>query len=46
MSEHGHMDFLWPIMEVEEEIEMLEEYRESLTKKLERINARLKALKH
>jgi hypothetical protein len=47
--EHWHerrpMGFPWPIMDVEEEIKMLEEYKEALTKRLEKINKRLEALK-
>jgi len=37
--------FPWPMMDVEEEIRVLEEYREALTKELEKINKRLEALK-
>jgi len=33
------------LMDVEEEIKMLEEYKEALTKELERVNKRLEALK-
>ena len=46
--EHKHMrmGFQWPIIDVEEEIKMLEEYKEALTKELEKINRRLEALKH
>ncbi|MDI9620246.1 MAG: DUF5320 domain-containing protein [Candidatus Nezhaarchaeota archaeon] len=47
--EHKHMHhagFPWPIMDVEEEIKMLEEYKEALTKKLENVSKRLEALKH
>jgi hypothetical protein len=46
--EHKHMrmGFPWPTMDVEEEIKMLEEYKEALTKELEKINKRLEALKH
>jgi len=46
--EHRHMrmGFPWPTMDVEEEIKMLEEYKEALTKELEKINKRLEALKH
>jgi citrate lyase synthetase len=46
-EEHNmrHMGFSWPIMDVEEEIKMLEEYREALTKQLEKVNKRLEALK-
>jgi prefoldin subunit 5 len=32
-------------MDVEEEIKMLEEYREALTRSLEKVNKRLEALK-
>ena len=39
------MGFPWPTMDVEEEIKMLEEYKEALTKELEKINKRLEALK-
>jgi hypothetical protein len=44
--EHEPMIFPWPMMDVEEEIKMLEEYKESLTKELEKINKRLETLKH
>ena len=44
--EHMRMGFPWPTMDIEEEIKMLEEYREALTKELEKINKRLEALKH
>ncbi len=40
-----HAGFPWLIMEVEEEIKMLEEYKEALTKRLEKVNKRLEALK-
>jgi len=40
-----HMGFPWPIMSIEEKIKMLEEYREALTKRIEKINKRLEALK-
>jgi prefoldin subunit 5 len=33
------------MMDVEEEIRVLEEYREALTKELEKVNKRLEALK-
>lgn len=36
-----HAGVPWPIMDVEEEIKMLEEYKEALTKKLEKVNKRL-----
>jgi hypothetical protein len=34
-----------PLISVDEEVRMLEEYREALTKQLEKINKRLEALK-
>ena len=40
-----HMGLPFPLMDVEEEIKMLEEYREALTKRLEKVNKRLEALK-
>lgn len=43
--ERRHADFPWPLMDVEEEIKMLEEYKEALTKRLEKVNKRLEALK-
>ncbi|MEM2104289.1 MAG: DUF5320 domain-containing protein [Candidatus Bathyarchaeia archaeon] len=43
--ERVHHGFPWLIMDVEEEIRMLEEYREALTKRLEKVNKRLEALK-
>jgi hypothetical protein len=43
---HGHhMGLPFPLMDVEEEIKMLEEYKEALTKRLEKVNKRLEALK-
>jgi len=48
MHEHKHIHhagFPWPIMDVEEEIKMLEECKEALTKRLEKVNKRLEALK-
>jgi len=39
------MGFPWPVMGVEEEIKMLEEYREALTKRLGEVNKRLEAMK-
>jgi len=42
---HGPMRFPWQIMDVEEEIKMLEEYKEALTRSLEKVNKRLEALK-
>jgi hypothetical protein len=44
-DEYCLMGFPWPIMDVEEEIKMLEEYRQALTKRLEKVNERLEALK-
>ena len=41
----GPMRFPWQIMDVEEEIKMLEEYKEALTRSLEKVNKRLEALK-
>ena len=46
---HGHeicMDCHLPLMDVDEEIKMLEEYKEALTKRLEKVNKRIEALKH
>ncbi len=43
--EHEPMGFPWPVMGVEEEIKMLEEYREALTKRLGEVNKRLEAMK-
>ena len=40
-----HAGFLWSIMDVEEEIKILEECKETLTKRLEEVNKRLEALK-
>ncbi|MGB9714584.1 MAG: DUF5320 domain-containing protein [Candidatus Bathyarchaeales archaeon] len=40
-----YMDLPFPLMDVEEEIKMLEEYRETLTRQLEKVNKRLEALK-
>jgi len=34
-----------PLMDVEEEIKMLEEYKDALTKQLERVNKRLEGFK-
>lgn len=36
---------LWPIMDIEEEIDFLEEYREALERELERVRRRLETLK-
>jgi len=35
-----------PLTDVNEEIRMLEEYKDALTKQLERVNKRLEGLKH
>ncbi|MGC8939294.1 MAG: DUF5320 domain-containing protein [Candidatus Bathyarchaeia archaeon] len=40
-----HMGLPFPLMDVEEEIKMLEEYKEALTKRLEKVNKRLETLK-
>lgn len=40
-----HMSFPPPLMDIEDEIKMLEEYKEALTKRLEKVNKRLEALK-
>jgi prefoldin subunit 5 len=39
------MSFPPPLMDIEDEIKMLEEYKEALTKRLEKVNKRLEALK-
>lgn len=50
-SHHQHhglrmgMGYPFPLMDVEEEVKMLEEYKEALTKRLEKVNKRLEALK-
>ena len=44
--EHCFMGFPWPTMDVEGGVKMLEEYKEALTKELEKINKRLETLKH
>jgi hypothetical protein len=44
--EYWSMGFPWSIMDIEEEVKMLEEYKEALTKELEKINKRLESLKH
>jgi len=43
--ERHYACFPWPLMDVEEEIKTLEEYKEALTKRLEKVNKRLEALK-
>lgn len=40
-----HMRLLWPIIEVEEEIKMLEEYKETLERELEKVKRRLETLR-
>jgi len=48
---HGHhepgigMGYHLPLMDVEEEVKMLEEYKEALTKRLEKVTKRIEALK-
>jgi ubiquinone biosynthesis protein UbiJ len=41
------MDMAFPLslMDVEEEVKMLEEYKEALTKRLEQVNKRIEVLK-
>jgi hypothetical protein len=39
------MDYPLPLMDVEEEVKMLEEYKDALTKQLEKVHKRLEALK-
>jgi ubiquinone biosynthesis protein UbiJ len=39
------MGFPLPLMDVEEEVKMLEEYKEALTERLEKVNKRIEALK-
>jgi hypothetical protein len=39
------MDYPLPLMDVEEEVKMLEEYKEALTERLEQVNKRIEALK-
>jgi len=39
------MAFPLPLMDVEEEVKMLAEYKEALTKRLEKVNKRIEALK-
>ncbi len=46
--EHKRMHYMglpFPLIDVEEEIKMLEEYKEALTKRLEKVNERLETLK-
>jgi len=44
MHHRQHMEFP-PLMSVDEEVRMLEEYKEALTKQLEKVNKRLEILK-
>jgi len=47
-SHHGPrmgMGYPFPLMDVTEEVKMLEEYKEALTKRLEKVNKRLESLK-
>jgi DNA integrity scanning protein DisA with diadenylate cyclase activity len=37
--------FPWPMMGADEEIKTLEEYKDALTKRLEKVNEQLEALK-
>lgn len=43
---HMGMGYHLPLMDVQEEIKMLEEYKEALTKRLEQVNKRIEGLKH
>ena len=44
--EHWPMGFFpWPMMGADEEIKTLEEYKDALTKRLEKVNEQLEALK-
>lgn len=40
-----HTLFPMPLMDIEEEVKLLEEYKEALTRQLEKVNKRLEALK-
>jgi len=40
------MGYHLPLIDVQEEIKMLEEYKEALTKRLEQVNKRIEGLKH
>jgi len=50
-SHHQHhgprmgMGYPFPLMDVEEEVKMLEEYKEALTKRLEQVTKRIEDLK-
>ena len=41
-----HWAYHLPLMTAEEEVKKLEEYRKTLEKQLEKVNRRLKGLKH
>jgi hypothetical protein len=43
---HHGMEFALPLMDVDEEIKMLEEYRDALKARLEKVNKRLEGLRH
>ena len=45
MSIGAGMESPVPLMDVDEEIKMLEEYKDALTKQLERVNKRLEGFK-
>lgn len=42
---HQGMEFALPLMDIDEEIKMLEEYRDALSARLEKVNKRLEGLK-
>jgi hypothetical protein len=42
---HHGMEFALPLIDVDEEIKMLEEYRDALSARLEKVNKRLEGLK-
>jgi hypothetical protein len=42
---HHGMEFALPLMDVDEEIKMLEEYRDALSARLDKVNKRLEGLK-
>ena len=42
---HQGMEFALPLMDIDEEIKMLEEYRDALQARLEKVNKRLEGLK-
>lgn len=43
---HPGMEFALSLMDVSEEIKMLEEYRDAIQARLEKVNKRLEGLKH